>query len=105
MNDMEFMGYFVGINLQTLAKAHAIYFTFVHFLQAILGETHEQVRLVLFNICKLYGIISFLNIASPVIQKGFITKQHISSLNEYRQNLMQSLRPNIVGLTDSFYIP
>jgi len=32
MNDMEFMGYFVGINLQTLAKAHAVYFTFVHFL-------------------------------------------------------------------------
>jgi hypothetical protein len=29
---MEFMGCFVGINLQTLAKAHAIYFTFVHFL-------------------------------------------------------------------------
>jgi hypothetical protein len=32
MNDMEFMGYFVGMNLQALAKAHAVYFTFVHFI-------------------------------------------------------------------------
>jgi len=30
------MGYFVGISLQSLAKAHAIYFTFVHFIESIL---------------------------------------------------------------------
>ncbi len=32
MNDMEFMGLNVGINLVSLAKAHALYFTFVQFL-------------------------------------------------------------------------
>lgn len=32
MNDMEFMGYFVGCNLQQLAKAHSVYFTYAHFL-------------------------------------------------------------------------
>ena len=74
MNDMEFMGYFVGINLQTLAKAHAVYFTFVHFIEAILKETHEQVRRVLINICKLYGILCLLGSLSPVIEKELITK-------------------------------
>ncbi len=36
MSDVEFMGIFVGCNLQQLAKAHATYFTFVHFLEALL---------------------------------------------------------------------
>ncbi len=67
MSDMEFMGYFVGCNLQALAKAHAVYFTFVHFLEAILAESHEQVRLVLINLCKLFGLTYFLQFASPVI--------------------------------------
>lgn len=80
MSDMEFMGLFVGCNLVQLAKAHAIYFTFVYFLEAILGETHEQVRLVLINLCKLFGILSFLQISSPVIEKNLISSSHISSL-------------------------
>lgn len=77
---MEFMGLFVGCNLVQLAKAHAFYFTFVHFLEAILAETHEQVRLVLINLCKLFGILSFLQISSPVIEKDLITSGHIASL-------------------------
>ncbi len=28
---MDFMSYFVGCNLQQLAKAHGIYFSYVHF--------------------------------------------------------------------------
>lgn len=82
MSDMEFMGLYVGCNLVQLAKAHAIYFTFVHFLEAILGETHEQVRLVLISLCKLFGILSFLQISSPVIEKNLISNGHISSLIE-----------------------
>jgi hypothetical protein len=68
------MGYFVGMNLQALAKAHAVYFTFVHFVEAILKETHEQVRLVLISLCKLYGVGCFLAYASPVIEKGLVSK-------------------------------
>lgn len=80
MSDMEFMGLFVGCNLVQLAKAHAIYFTFVHFLEAILSETHEQVRLVLISLCKLFGILNFLQISSPVIEKNLISNGHISTL-------------------------
>lgn len=102
---MQFMGYFLGINLQTLAKAHAVYFSFVHFIEAILKETHQQVRLVLINVCKLYGVLCLLGSLSPVIEKGLITKEHISSLMECKQQLIRQLRPNMVGLVDSFYIP
>ncbi len=82
MSDVEFMGLFVGCNLQQLAKAHAVYFTFTHFLEALLRESNEQVRLVLISLCKLFGIGSFLQYASPVIEKGLISGSHISSLNE-----------------------
>ena len=105
MSDSEFMGYFVGMNLQTLAKAHAVYFTFVHFVEAILKETHEQVRLVLISLCKLYGVNSFLAYGSPVIEKGLVSKEHISSLIECKEQTIAELRPNIVGLVDSFFIP
>lgn len=82
MSDMEFMGLFAGCNLVHLAKAHAAYFTFVHFLEAILNESHEQVRIVLISLCKLFGISFILQNCSPVIEKDLITSAHITSLQE-----------------------
>lgn len=61
--------------------------------------------MVLIQLCKLYGISCFLQYCSPVIEKGLVSKEHILSLNECKEQLIGLLRGNMVGLVDSFMIP
>lgn len=93
-----------GLMLVDLAKSHSLFNTFKSFWDATLTLKHEASRLVLSNLCLLYGIHHILLNPLTLIESGCLQPSHISSLKDRKEQLLKELRPNLIGLVDAFII-
>lgn len=105
VSDEELWNMHGGVRLQELAIMHSVYFTYNCFHEAIILERSEEVREVVLQVCKLYGVNQILTHSGPIIEGGFLTHSQLADLIKLNAMLLKSLRSNLIGLVDSFAIP
>ena len=94
-----------GLRLQQMAVMHSIYYTFNSFKEAINHEKDERIKEIATQLCLLYGSNLILIHSFPLIEGEYISNHHIGSLSKLKEHLLKKLRPNLIGLVDSFGIP
>ena len=55
--------------------------------------------------CIVYGIEQVIRFAHSLIEGEFISPKGLDDLKEFKEQLIRSLRPNLIGLVDAFDIP
>ena len=53
----------------------------------------------------LFGTSLILKYSLPIIEGGFITPDQISALRNFKEILLDHLRPHVVNILDAFMIP
>ena len=61
-------------------------------------------RDVLLDLASCYGINTLIANAGHIIEGDFVLPGHISSLKKAKENLLKKIRPQMIGLVDSFYL-
>ncbi len=105
MSDSEVTNYMAGMNLHELGIMHAAYYTYNCFKEAVERERNEKCKEVLTEVCILYGIEQVMRFSHSLIEGEFITPHGFSDLSDRKEQIFKFLRPNIIGLIDSFAIP
>ena len=92
-----------GISLFEASKAFVHCFTYSNFVRMIKEDVKdEKVAAVLKRLCLLYGIERILANPLGAIQSEYLQPVHFVYLKEKKEDLIDELRPDAIGLTDAF---
>lgn len=105
MSNSDVTNYMAGMNLHELGMLHAAYYTYNCFKEAVEREKNERVKEVLVHVCMLFGIDQVNRFPHALIEGDLLSPQGLADLNEVRDQIYKALRPNLIGLVDSFAIP
>ena len=105
VSEQELRNKHIGIKLQTMAMVHSAYYSYNSFREAIVMEKDERVKIILEQLCKLFGINMVLAHCGTIASGAFITKEQIATLKMLKEELLAKLRPNLMGIVDGFGIP
>lgn len=90
------------------AKLHCYNYIFKSFMRACeevtksTTSTKSGLSSILLQLCTLYGLHSINENAGWFLQFGYLNAEHISSIQKKILVLMDAIRPDLIGLTDSF---
>ena len=103
--DSDIINYAVGIQLQSLAHLHGVFFLLNEFVESIKREKKQEIKPLMTEVCKLFAITQIQRLAEPIIEAGFICPMKWSLLGAEKEAAMKAMRPHIAVLLDSFGIP
>ena len=84
---------------------HGHLYIFSYFKKALENDGSVNNREVIKNLCMLFGTSIILKNSLPIIEGGFITPDQISALKNFKELLLEHIRPHIISILDSFMIP
>ena len=70
--------------IKRAAMSHANFFIFDYFKQAAEQDKSQANRVVIKNLCLLFGVVTVLKNCSPIIEGGFILPGHITALSRLK---------------------
>ena len=95
----------VGSEIKKTAFYHSLLYVFNNFRKALDKDTSIYNKAVSTNLCLLFGINSILKYSGPIIEGGFITPEQLESLANFKEVLLEKLRPHVARIVDSFLLP
>jgi hypothetical protein len=102
---MDIINYKVGIRLQQLAQLHGVHFMVHEFIEAINKQQTPEIRTITTELCKLFAISQIQRLAEPIVEGGFVCPFKWAMLNTDKEAALNTIRPHVAVLLDSFGIP
>lgn len=85
--------------------SHSLLYTYSSLKAAIEQDKNTANKSIVYALCLLYGVHSVLNHANAIAEGGFLVPDHITSLLRLKEKLLEQIRPELVGILDSFMMP
>ncbi|XP_075210147.1 acyl-coenzyme A oxidase 1-like [Lycorma delicatula] len=94
-----------SIQLVQSAEAHCRAFKVLTFIEYVReGKLSQPLRIVLTQLCELYAVYWLLKKLGHFLMYSSLRKEDVGSLYNWQDSLLSALRPNAVGIVDSFDI-
>jgi hypothetical protein len=94
-----------GVEIKRTGMAHSLFYTFENFKNAVERDINPKNKEILTDLCLLFGAHTILNNSPAIVEGGFIQPAHLSSLMRLKEELLNKLRSQLIGLLDSFVLP
>ena len=95
-----------GIQLVESARAHTAVYTYKAFFERINSVVKDPaLKVVLQRLCVLYGIEIILRHPLGLVESEYVTPKQFKLINQRKQALLREIRPEVIGLVDSFGYP
>ena len=105
LSNLDVWNKVAGCDIRKAGICHGHVYAFTYFKKALEQDSNVKNREVITNLCMLFGASSIIKYATPIIEGGFITPDQISALRNFKELLLERLRPHLISITDAFYIP
>ena len=84
------------------AKLHCYNYIYKRFLEACDRAPASGIKGILSLLCSLYGLNSISENAGWFLQFGYLNPGHMAAIQAKILELLDQIRPQVIGLTDSF---
>lgn len=91
-----------SVELAAAAEAHCHLYVIEAFVEKISNLSDASVSAVLYLLFELYAAFGISNSAAELLADGYLSSQQLDIVNERILHLLTEIRPNAVGLVDSF---
>ncbi|CAI2360845.1 unnamed protein product [Moneuplotes crassus] len=90
------------VELANLAKLHAVYMTSLSFADQIPSlSTDKLTQEVLTKVCNVYITEEIMKFAQTALLEGYINGEQMVNIQNYRTELVESLKPHVIALAES----
>lgn len=91
-----------SVELAAAAQAHCHLYVIEAFIEKISNLSDAKVSAVLDLLFELYAAFGISNNAAELLSDGYLSSRQLDIVNERILSLLAEIRPNAVGLVDSF---
>ena len=94
-----------GSDIKKAAQNHGLLYMFSYFKKAVEKDPSVNNKEVIKNLCMLFGSSTIIQYSSSIIEGGFITPEQIIALRNFKEYLLEEIRPHLVTIIDCFLLP
>lgn len=105
LSDLDVWNKVAGVEIKRTGMAHSLFYTFENFKNAVERDSNPKNKEILTDLCLLFGAHTILNSSPAIVEGGFIQPAHLTSLLRLKEELLDKLRTQLIGLLDSFVLP
>lgn len=103
-SDLDAWNKFAGIQIKRAGVSHALLYTFTNFKKAVELDKCDKNKSITQALCLLFGVHTVLYSSASIYEGGFVLPKHNTSLLRLKQRLLQQIRPELIGILDSFLV-
>lgn len=105
VSDLDVWNKIAGVEIKRAGISHSLLYTFSALKSVVDQNKNDKNKGIVYALCLLFGVHSVLSYANAIAEGGFLVPDHITSLLRLKEKLLEQIRPELVGILDSFMMP
>lgn len=105
VSDLDVWNKIAGVEIKRAGISHSLLYTYSSLKAVVDQNKNDKNKAIVYALCLLFGVHSVLNHANAIAEGGFLVPDHITSLLRLKEKLLEQIRPELVGILDSFMMP